>query len=431
MSTTEKTSKPTRAAKTAPASSPKSTIEKVASVPASKAVKPALPRKTAAKTAKVAQPVVQLAPKPPVDQVKASKVVPARAANDTVVAEPPSQAPQIRVVAQAVKTMAPAKTTPVTKTTSKPNQAVTANAQTLAAGTAKQGAAPAPAAQSKVRIFQIYYRPEHREALDPAFEPYNNEGDKSPLLEFNVFRKLANSHLVDGVDLWGALSWKFKEKTGLTGEQLKKVIADNPGCDVYYCNPFPEIEGIYQNLWMQGETCHPNFLILCREFFKAAGLDERILIQIQLSKQIATSNYFVATPDFWRGYISFVNEIIQRAEKGMPTAVKEIIYSSSADRKGLHAGASYMPFIIERLLSVYIGLNKKLKTFKFECVLKKSKMNTHIHLLRQMKDAAIISKSNWLAACWINYRNLYLVHTSGDEWCNAYLGKLSPNKLFV
>jgi len=138
-------------------------------------------------------------------------------------------------------------------------------------------------ANEKVRIFQIYYRPEQRQYLDPAFEPYNNEGDDSPLLEFNVFRKLQNSKHVEGADYWGALSWKFREKTGLGGRQLREVIASHPGFDVYYCNPFPELEGLYHNLWLQGETAHPNFLILCREFFQAAGLDEKAFTLLEPS----------------------------------------------------------------------------------------------------------------------------------------------------
>lgn len=279
----------------------------------------------------------------------------------------------------------------------------------------------------KVRIFQIYYRPEQRQFLDPAFEPYNNQGDSSPLLEFNVFRKLMNSELPRGAGLWGALSWKFKEKTGLSGEQLRKIIAANPDQDVYYCNPFPELEGVYHNLWLQGETSHPNFLILCRDFLQAAGLDESCLTQLVPSTYFAASNYIVATPEFWQGYIAFISDVIDKAERGMSTTAKAMIYSAAADRKAMHAGASYMPFIVERLFGVYLArVQGKYKTCKFTCEQQENKLNVHLRLLRQMKDVAISSKSLWLATCWINYRNVYMQQLHGNDWCNRYLRDITP-----
>lgn len=285
---------------------------------------------------------------------------------------------------------------------------------------------PEPA-QDKVRIFQIYYRPEQRQLLDPAFEPYNNEGDNSPLLEFNVFRKLMGSELLKGAGLWGALSWKFKEKTGLSGEQLLQIIAAHPGHDVYYCNPFPELEAVYHNLWLQGETSHPNFLILCRDFFEAAGLHEGVFSQFVPSSHFAASNYFVATPRFWQGYVGFISDVVAKAEKGMSGTARAMIYSAAADRKAMHAGASYMPFIIERLFSLYVARTPgQYKAFKFSCEQQEAKLNVHLRLLRQMKDVAISSKSLWLATCWVNYRNVYIQQLHGAEWCNRYLRDITP-----
>lgn len=287
-------------------------------------------------------------------------------------------------------------------------------------------AAPRPL-NDKVRIFQIYYRPEQRQYLDLAFEPYDNEGDNSPLLEFNVFRKLACSPRVRGAELWGALSWKFREKTGLTGEQLRQAIAANPGYDVYYCNPFPELEGLYHNLWLQGETAHPNFLILCREFFQAAGLDEGAFTQLEPSSGFAASNYFVASPDFWDDYLRFISEAVEKAEKNMSATAKALVYSSSADRMVMHAGASYMPFIIERLFTVYLKHTQgRFKVHKFPCAQPEAALNVHLKLLRQMKDVAIGGRSLWLTTCWINYRNLYLQQSHGGKWCNRYLREITP-----
>lgn len=296
-------------------------------------------------------------------------------------------------------------------------------------GRAEAARKQAPASTA-VRIFQIHYHPDQRPVLDPTFEPYDNEGDKSPLLEFNVFRKLMDSELVRDADLWGALSWKFQEKTGLSGEQLRQIIARNPGYDVYYCNPFPEMEALYPNLWLQGETSHPNFLILCHDFFEAAALDKEVLTQLLPSSRFAASHYLVATPRFWRGYVDFVSEVIARAERGMSSTAKAMIYSSAADAKAMHAGASYMPFIVERLFGVYLArTDGEYKAHKFVCDPQEEKMNVHLKLLRQMKDVAVSSKSLWMATCWTNYRNLYFGQTHGSAWCKAFVKSITPSRI--
>ncbi len=294
--------------------------------------------------------------------------------------------------------------------------------------------APAPPLSSvpapvKLRLFQIYYRPEQRAALDPAFEPYNNQGDNSPLLEYNVFRKLLQSEQLKGAELWGALSWKFREKTGLSGTDLRTVIATNPGHDVYYCNPHPEFEALYHNLWLQGEPSHPNFLVLCREFFEVTGIPLGNINAFVPSSLFASANYFVATPRFWAAYIRFVDTVIAKAEAGLSKTAKAMIYSSAADRKSMHAGASYLPFIVERLFAVFLASNlKALSAYKFALPAKDEKLNVHLKLLKQMKDVSINTKSLWMATCWVNYRNLYMSNTYGADWCKKYLKSITPTE---
>ncbi len=285
--------------------------------------------------------------------------------------------------------------------------------------------------QEKVRIFQIYYRPEQRQFLDPAFEPYNNEGDNNPLLEFNVFRKLSESSLVSDVDLWGALSWKFKTKTGLTGEKLKHIIAENPGYDLYYCNPYPELEGLYQNLWIQGETTHPNFLILCKEYLLASEVNPQVLNQLVPSKMFVTSNYFVANKRFWRDYLRYIDERLSKAEKALSPTARALIHSPAADSRNLHSGATYLPFIVERLLGVYLSEHKNdYAVFKFPSVAGESRVNVHAKLLSQMKDVAISSASTWMATCWVNYRNLYMQCHYGRDWSTRYLPVITPSSIY-
>ena len=74
---------------------------------------------------------------------------------------------------------------------------------------------PPRALNSPIRIFQIYYEPWQRELLDPAFYPLDNSRGTSELMEFSVFEQLQRNAATQGSSLWGALSWRFGEKTGM------------------------------------------------------------------------------------------------------------------------------------------------------------------------------------------------------------------------
>jgi hypothetical protein len=80
------------------------------------------------------------------------------------------------------------------------------------------------------------------------------------MAEFLILERLAKSEYVKGAKLWGALSWRFTERTGMSSSDLIKAIEANRGKDVYYCDPSPLNEALFHNLWLQGETVHPQFL---------------------------------------------------------------------------------------------------------------------------------------------------------------------------
>jgi len=291
----------------------------------------------------------------------------------------------------------------------------------------KSSAAPDDAS---IKIFQIYYHDRQLPFLDPDLDPYDNAEDKSPLLEFNVFAKLLQSNKLHGARLWGALSWKFGQKTGLTGARFKKEIAANPGYDVYFCNPHAEIEALYHNLWLQGEVSHPNFIALSKEIFEVAGLPAELLTEIQPSLNFATANYFVATPSFWKRYAAFVSRILLVANKKLSPTARAIMFSSTADPSGVHAEASYIPFIVERLFSVFLRTEgHDFRAYKISPQDSQGPINVHLKLLSEMRNLACRTKSAWMASCWVNYRNLYLTNTHGAQWAQRYLKGITPQSV--
>jgi hypothetical protein len=289
---------------------------------------------------------------------------------------------------------------------------------------------PPRALNSPIRIFQIYFEPWQRELLDPAFYPLDNSRGTSELLEFAVFEQLQRNAVTEGASLWGALSWRFGEKAGIQGAEWVKQIVEHPGNDVYYCNPHPLNEALFHNMWLQGETAHPDFLTLSKSFFKAAGLDENELMSVQASGSYSAANYFVASPKFWQRYLAFVRKTLAAADKGMPAKERDLLHSRMADDRNLHGGATYLPFVVERLFPVFMRTEgKDLKAYKIALPERERELNVHLKLLREMKDVAHRTQSAWLATCWVNYRNLYLSQTNGKAWCEKYLRSITPTEV--
>lgn len=292
------------------------------------------------------------------------------------------------------------------------------------------GAASAISSAGKpgsVRIFQIYYHDEHQQALDPAFVPYDSGGNPSELQEFAVFENLAQNGKVAGAQYWGALSWRFHEKTGMSGKEWLAAMAARPGFDAYFCNPHPNFEALYQNLWVRGEVALPSFMLVARAFFEAAGLPVERLMALQPASTFASANYFVATPSFWEAYLRFVRRAIDNAERRMPSRIRVLLHSKQADPDGDHFGATYLPFIVERLFAEFLATDgAAFKVSKVPLPAREKEMDGHMRLLREMKDVACKTKSIWMASCWVNYRNVYLGQTRGLEWCNKYLPSMTP-----
>ena len=288
----------------------------------------------------------------------------------------------------------------------------------------------AGSSKSSLRIFQIYYENWQRDLLDVNFSGLDNSKSKSELLEFAVFEQLSKSEHVKDAQLWGALSWRFAEKTGMSGTDWVKNIEAHSGYDVYYCNPFPHNEALFHNYWLQGVTTHPQFFPLCKAIFEVTGMPLEELTSLAPSDQFSSANYFVGTPKFWNTYIPWVQNILTMANKKLPPKIRDLMHSKQADDRGIHNGATYVPFIVERLLPVFLKTaGKSLKAYKIALPERERELNVHLKLLREMKDVAHRTKSAWLAVCWANYRNLYLTQVSGKEWTKKYLPAITPTEV--
>lgn len=292
------------------------------------------------------------------------------------------------------------------------------------------GASGAETLASPISVFQIYFEPSQQSALDAAFTPLDNSGVADPLLEFAVLRGLAQRPAVRKSRLWGAVSWKFREKTGMQGKSYLEQIEAHPGFDVYYCNPYPENEGLYASPWQQAFAKHPGFRLLAAQVLSASGQDPKMLDDVVPSVRFSSCNFFVGNEHFWDTYVPFVEGFVTNATKSLPPSVLDALNSRSADPHGLHPGATYWPFIIERLFTLYLVKHQgDIRAFKVKLPGPEAKLNAHVKRLREMKDVAHHTKSQWLSSCWLQYRNLFLLQAAGQEWCRLHLKDLTPSQL--
>ena len=131
------------------------------------------------------------------------------------------------------------------------------------------------------KIFQIYFKPELKSQCDSLFTPLDNTANPRPeLREWDVWNREHETILEQNLDLWGFVSWKFKEKTNLSAEQAFAHINDNPGYDVYLFNPCIVNEALFTNNWEQGDIHHPGISQIGNAFFAKLGYDDVDVVSI-------------------------------------------------------------------------------------------------------------------------------------------------------
>ena len=273
------------------------------------------------------------------------------------------------------------------------------------------------------RLFQVFSPHRAAVAADPAWTPFRQTEADSPAPSFATLEAIAATRPGPA---WGVVCGRFAEATGLTGTQFTTAIQSNPGQDLYLCNPTPELEGAYANLWVQGNTVHPRLLEAAAAFFKANGWDEAALQELQPSRVFSSSQYLLGNEKFWSGYLGFGRAALNRARRKVPKRVQAWMSQPLKDPRDPEHPVTYWPLIIERLIPVHLkDAGQALKTLRIAPPLGERRLNPHLRRLREMKDVAHQTRSAWLASCWMHYRNSYFLNVIDRTWCNTHLPSLT------
>lgn len=288
-----------------------------------------------------------------------------------------------------------------------------------------------PRAQSgskaaKCVIVQTYSEPGDRSRVDPEFTPCKVRGGIDG--GFSVLKKIHASGQLSDASMWGILPLEFASHTALSSAQILGL-ANSTECDYLYCAPEPESDALFHNVWIGTEAKNSGCMELAQSFLAPAGVDGAALWKVHPLEAFASPSFIIAKTRFWTAYVSYVDQVVTAARKAASPHLLDMLSRPITGSTRDDTRKSCLSLITDNLLSLFITSDgARFKAMRLPPQ-KEERVNVHLRLLREMRDVALKTKSRWLAACWVNYRNLYLGQTRGQEWCRQYLRLLTPMNL--
>lgn len=268
-----------------------------------------------------------------------------------------------------------------------------------------------------IKIFQIYFKPELQEHCDPAFTPLDNtENPRPELREWYVWDKEHEAILDQDLDYWGFVSWKFKEKTNLSGEQALNFILDNPGHDVYLFNPCILNEAVFANSWEQGDIHHPNISGIGNTFFAKLGYEDVDVKSMILDRnKTVFANYVVGSRKFWTKFMEFSRKLFTEADKD--PVFKQQVFGEGLSNYAFDRSLPNFTFLIERLIPTFLELEDfssiGYKHLPDTLSAKYQPYAADIMVLSDLKIATNRYDSDELYDVWNFYRHKFLQQNQG------------------
>jgi hypothetical protein len=208
------------------------------------------------------------------------------------------------------------------------------------------------------KVFQIYFKNELAAHCDPLFTPLDNTDNPRPeLREWDVWNRNHEAVLEQKLDYWGYVSWKFKEKTNLTSQQVFDFINNNPGHDVYLFNPCIINEAVFVNSWEQGDLHHQGISTIGQKFLNKVGYGEHDLRSIMLDRnRTVFANYVVGNQKFWTRFMEFSRKLFTEAEKD--AEFKDEVFGAGRSNYAHDQSLPNFTFLIERLIPTFLELEE-------------------------------------------------------------------------
>jgi hypothetical protein len=172
------------------------------------------------------------------------------------------------------------------------------------------------AAMRAQHIFQILNHYTSPQDLDPGFEVLDNSANERPdWYEYWPIRNFLLNTPLDENAFYGFLSPKFRHKTNLSAAQAKEFIgAADPATEVVLFSPSIHNSAYYLSVFDHGEAEHPGLMSVARRLFERIGRPTDLAAFVSDSRNTVHSNYFIATPRFWRAWLAVTEAMYSAAE---------------------------------------------------------------------------------------------------------------------
>jgi hypothetical protein len=218
------------------------------------------------------------------------------------------------------------------------------------------------------RIFQICWNEQSLSKLEPGFVALDWRRNPHPdLREFAAFRELHARGDTRKFDLTGAFSPKFATKTGVSGLEFTQWVDHNPGYDLYYVNPRPQIPVFYFNGWAQSShQFGDRFLTSAREIVELAGYDPDIWInQREDTASFFTMNYWIARETFWDGCMRVIEDILSVDRQKLLSETRSFLFEGRKWRAPNQLPVAQITLVLERIIASYAIANRTLKKLAY------------------------------------------------------------------
>ena len=268
-----------------------------------------------------------------------------------------------------------------------------------------------------IKIFQIYFKPELIAHCDPHFVPLDNTANPNPeLREWDVWNREYDKLIASDLEYWGFVSWKFKEKTNLTGQQVYDFINAYPGQDVYLLNPCILNEACFANSWEQGDLHHPNITEIGNKFLNKIGYGDVDVKAMLLDRNTTVfANYVVGSRKFWTKFMEFSRRLFTEADAD--PVFKQEVFGAGGSNYAHDKSLPNFTFLIERLIPTFIEL-EQLSAVGFKhspdtLAMKYQPYADDIMALSDLKVAVNRYNSDELYDIWNFYRHKFLGQHQG------------------
>jgi hypothetical protein len=187
----------------------------------------------------------------------------------------------------------------------------------------------------KVHLLHIGYNEATATAVEPGFELLDNRVNPRPdWYELWPIREWLHQHALDDSALYGFFSPKFRQKTGLGAAEVRAFVAAHPEAEVGLFSPQPDVHMAFRSVFHGGEAFNPGYLDVAQAVLVQAGVNVDLRKVVMDSRVAVFSNYVVATPRFWRQWLTWVDTLVALGEGPMREALcAPTSYGAGAQRK--------------------------------------------------------------------------------------------------